>query len=110
MPERAHSSAERSQADTNDVCAKRPAFGVIAGQEFHCAQTVIFVLPVWFNVVLSVHTFSLVESAFSRIRRRDSPCEQLHSAGFRLHRTTDYATVVLPLGRLSNDLEVVRLL
>jgi len=29
---------------------------------------------------------------------------------FRLHRTTDYATVVLPLPGISNDLEVVRLL
>jgi hypothetical protein len=28
----------------------------------------------------------------------------------RLHRTTDYATVLLPLPGISNDLEVVRLL
>jgi hypothetical protein len=27
-----------------------------------------------------------------------------------LHRTTDYATVLLPLPGISNDLEVVRLL
>jgi len=39
--------------------------------------TFIFVLPVRFNVVLSVHAFSLVESPFSRIRGRDSPYEQL---------------------------------
>jgi hypothetical protein len=51
----------------NDVWAKRPAFGIIAGQEFHRAEPVIFVLPVWFNVMLSVHTFSLVEFAFLKI-------------------------------------------
>ena len=65
--------------------------------------------------VLSVHTFSLDESRFSRKRvaetRDTSGC---HSARFRrssgLARTTDYATVLLPLPGISNDLEVVRLL
>ena len=46
------------------------AFEVIAEQEFHRAEPVIFVLLVRFNVVLSVHTFSLVESPFTRIRGR----------------------------------------
>jgi hypothetical protein len=49
----------------DDVCGKHSAFGVIAGQEFHRAEPVIVVLPVRFIVVLSVHTFSLVESPFS---------------------------------------------
>jgi len=51
----------------NDVCAKHPGVGVIAGQEFHCAEPVIFILPVWFNLMLSVHRFSLVESTFAKI-------------------------------------------
>ena len=61
----------------DDVCGKHSAFGVIAGQEFHRAEPVIFVLPRRFNFVLPVHTFSLVESPFSRIRGRDSRYEQL---------------------------------
>ena len=44
----------------DDVCGKHSAFGVIVGQEFHRAEPVIFVLPLRFNVALSVHTFSLV--------------------------------------------------
>ena len=61
----------------DDVCGKHSAFGIIAGQEFDRAEPVIFVLPVRFNVVSSVHTFSLVESPSSRIHRPNSRYEQL---------------------------------
>ena len=78
MPERVHSSAVRSKQIADDVCGKHSAFDVIAGHEFRRAQPLIFVLPVRFNVVLlSVHTFSLVECPFSRIRGGDSRYEQL---------------------------------
>ena len=55
-----------------------------------------------------------IESPVSRIRGRNSRYARCHSAWIRrlsrLHRTTDYATVLLPLPGISNDLEVVRLL
>ena len=41
------------------------------------AEPVIFVLPVRFNVALSVHTFSLDESRFSRKRGRNSRYQRL---------------------------------
>jgi len=91
-----------------------PAFGVIAWQELHRAEAVVFVWSVRFNVVLTIHTFSLVESPSSKIRGRDSRYESCHSTWMRpsslLHCTTDYATVVFPLPGISNDFEVVRLL
>jgi hypothetical protein len=62
------------------VCGKHSTFVVIAGQEFDRAEPVIFVLPVRFNVVLSVHTFSLVESPFSRIRVDTRDISSCHSA------------------------------
>jgi len=75
---------------------------------------VIFVLPLRFNVVLLVHTSGLVKFPFSKFRGRDSQCEQFSQClglpSSWAHHTTDYATVVLPLPGISNDLEVVRLL
>src|SRR5580704_11811768 len=98
----------------DDVCGKHSTFEVIAGQELDRAEPVIFVFPVRFNVVLSAHTFSLDESRFSRNRGRNSRCQRLAQAPIRrsswLRRTTDYATVLLPLPGISNDLDVVRLL
>src|SRR5258708_24841361 len=91
----------------DDVCGKHSTFETIAGQELDRAEPVIFVLPVRFDVVLSVHTFrSLVESRFSRIRGRNSRNERLsHTAWIRrssrLRRTTGYATVLLPLPGIS---------
>src|SRR5262245_49968259 len=86
--------------------------GFIPGHELHCAEPVIFVLRVRFNVVLLVHTFRLVQFRFSKICRRDSQYELLAQcldpALISAARTTDYATVVLPLPGISNDLEVVR--
>jgi hypothetical protein len=49
----------------DDVFGKHSTFDVIFGQELDRTETVIFVLPVRFNVVLSAHTFSLDESEFS---------------------------------------------
>src|SRR3981081_3949482 len=108
------SSAVRSQQIADDVCGKHSAFGVIAGQEFHRAEPVLFVLPrrsmscclFILSVSLSLHSPEFVAETLGT-----SSC---HSAGMRrssrLHCTTDYATVVLPLPGISNDLEVVRLL
>ena len=61
----------------DDVCGKHSTFEVIAGQELDRAGPVIFVLPVRFNVMLSVHTFSLNESRFSRNRGRNSRYQRL---------------------------------
>ena len=97
-----------------NVCGKHSTFGVIAWQEFDRAEPAIFILPVRFNVVLSVHRFSLIESPFSRIRGRTRDISSYHSVldggSSGPHRTTDYATVLFPLPGISNDLELVRLL
>ena len=41
---------------TDDLCAKQSAVGIIARQEFDRAEPVIFILPVWSNLMLPVHT------------------------------------------------------
>ena len=98
----------------DDIGGKSSIFRGIAGQEFHRAKPVIVFLPVRFDVVWLVHTFKFFKSPFSKIRGRDSQYGQLSQcldpASSRLYHTTDYATVVLPLPGISNDLEVVRLL
>jgi hypothetical protein len=54
-----------------DVCGKHSTFEVISGQELNRAEPVIVVFPLRFNVLLSVHTFSLDESQFFRNRGRN---------------------------------------
>jgi hypothetical protein len=90
----------------DDGCRKQSAFGIIAGQEFDCAEPIIFLVP--------VHTFNSLNLHFPEFLadicdERDSRSAQIRRSS-RLHRTTDYATVLFPLPGLSNDLEVVRLL
>ena len=99
------STAQRARVD-DDGCGKESAFGIIAGQEFDCAEPIIFLVP--------VHTFNSLNLHFPEFLadtcdKRDSRSAWLRRS-YRLHRTTDYATVLLPLPGLSNDLEVVRLL
>ena len=96
---------QRGRLDDDD-CGKESAFGIIAGQEFDCAEPIIFLLP--------VHTFNLLNLQFPEFLAdtcdtRDCRSAQIRRSS-RLHRTTGYATVLLPLPGVSNDLEVVRLL
>jgi hypothetical protein len=105
--------AERGTAHSTECNQRRMAHNVFRqdGQGFHRPEPVIFVLPALFNIMSSVHMFSLVESAFAKISHPRLAVRAIVTVpGFRLHRTTDYATVVLPLPGISNDLEVVRLL
>ena len=72
----------------------------------------MFILPVRFNLMFQVHMKALIygsEFLAKTSRYADSRGASIRHS-FRLHRTTDYATVVLPLPGISNDLEVVRLL
>lgn len=96
------------------ICGEHSTFGVMAGQEFDRAEPVIFVLPVRFKIVLSVHAFGLVKLHFSEFVAETRGTSSCHGVWIRRssrqHRTTDYATVLLPLPGISNDLEVVRLL
>ena len=65
-----------------------------------------------FNLMFQVHMKALIygsEFLAKTSRYADSRGASIRHS-FRLHRTTDYATVVLPLPGISNDLEVVRLL
>jgi len=90
----------------NLACGNFKTFGIIAGQEFDRAELIIFLLP--------VHTFNSLNLHFPEFLAdtcgtRDCCSAQIRRSS-RLHRTTDYATVLFPLPGLSNDLEVVRLL
>jgi hypothetical protein len=67
---------EAAKQIADDVCCKHSAFGV-SGQEFHGAEPVVFVLPMRSMSRLSVHTFSLDESRFSRNRGRNSRYQRL---------------------------------
>lgn len=62
----------------------------------HCiSEPVIFVLQVWFNGVLSVHIFSLIETPSSGIGGRDWRYEQWSQSPGSLHRRD----VLLKCGR-----------
>ena len=87
----------RNDADRpNAAAAKQSTFGIIAGQEFDCAEPIIS------------------SCQFPEFVAETRDMRDCHSAWIRrlsrLHRTTDYATVLLPLPGISNDLEVARLL
>ena len=95
-----------------DVRNRQWTFGTIARQESDRAEPVIFILSVRFNLILPVHTKGRLISTVQNSSRELAihRLSRLNAAVMSLHRTTDYATVLLSLPGISNDLEVVRLL
>jgi hypothetical protein len=92
----------------DDVCGKESTFGVIARQEFDHAEPVIFILPERFKSYCRFIPSTFLDLYFPELlaetRDTHTPAVSQSGTSYRLHRTTDYATVLLPLPGISNDL------
>ena len=64
---------------TDDACGKQSSIGIIPRQEFDRAEPVIFILPVWFNLILPVYTktadlYTIQNSSLKLVIRRLPRC------------------------------------